>query len=731
MRKIYLLLAFLSMGFSLFAQSPNLSKMSPLVRELSLRHHANKAKGMPAKTPSMVCAFIRISGDADALLREHGAVSLAQFGDIHIANIPVQQLASLSRHATVSRIEAGRSHSLTMDSVATQINALPAYAGQNLPQAYTGAGVVLGMMDVGFDVTHPTFYDSTATTYRIKRFWDMLSPDSLSSTLYVGADYTTEDAIKAYGHSRDGHILTHGTHTLGTAAGSGYDSDYRGLAYESDICIVSNVVSNDQELIPESDYYKYTSATDALGFKYIFDYATSVNKPCVISFSEGSPQDFLGEEELFYEVLRQMTGEGRILVASAGNDASMFTYFHKPIGKESSGLYVFSIGSEVSCTMKSAQPFQFRLRMLDYNGNTAASHTISTANVVAQTDSILTETVTLNGKSHTFTLAAYKSCYNPEEIVYDILVQGGSYFGLFDDIVLEAVGSDADVEFFAGDGFYMTGEDDEEGLNSGDNTHCINSPGSSPDVICVGATGYRTSYVNYNGETQEETYGVNGERSSFSSIGPTLDGRIKPDVMAPGANIISSYSSYYMENNSTSEDLECVVEQFNFGGRTYGWAADTGTSMATPAVAGAIALWLQAKPTLTAEEVIEVFSRTCTQTDATATYPNNYTGYGQIDVYKGLLDILGLTKIESLSQTLTPVKISIGANGRLHLAFDAVTDSPLTVKVFSVDGIQRTSVQLNAGKTDYDIDLGYLPRGVYAVQVGGDNRFKGSTLIRR
>ena len=40
-------------------------------------------------------------------------------------------------------------------------------------------------------------------------------------------------------------------------------------------------------LIDPKDYYKYTYATDALGFKYIFDYAERMHQPCVINFSEG------------------------------------------------------------------------------------------------------------------------------------------------------------------------------------------------------------------------------------------------------------------------------------------------------------------------------------------------------------------------------------------------------------------------------------------------------------
>jgi subtilisin family serine protease len=85
----------------------------------------------------------------------------------------------------------------------------------------TGKGVVMGIQDIGFDLTHPNFYDSTATKYRIKRLWDQLSVDTFGSRFYVGKDYTSKRVLLRYAHSRDGESQTHGTHTLGIAAGSG------------------------------------------------------------------------------------------------------------------------------------------------------------------------------------------------------------------------------------------------------------------------------------------------------------------------------------------------------------------------------------------------------------------------------------------------------------------------------------------------------------------------------
>ena len=682
------------------------------------------------ETPT-VCAFIRITDDADRILRQNGCQKLAQAGNIYIAAIPADRLSALSQERNVSRIEARRGTHALMDSMAIHLNALPVYAGTSLPQAYTGKDVVMGIMDIGFDLTHPNFYDAQASNYRIKRLWDQISPDTIGSSLFVGRDYSGERELLDLGCSYDGKQQTHGTHTLGIAAGSGYNSPYRGMAWESDICLVNNATTEDIALIDTADYDKYTFATDALGFKYIFDYAQSVGKPCVVSFSEGSEQDFYGYDVLYYAMLDSLLGPGRILVASAGNNGNVVNFIHKERGRERAGTFVQTNIDRMSLTAKADAPFTLRTTI--YNTEPVIIE-IPTDEVLAREDSCYTDSVLIDDRMYYITLTAYPSCYIPTETCYDIELRALANLGNHKPLSVEFVGRDADIEVYRNSGNLVTNPLAPE-LCDATVGRTIHSPSSAPRVICVGATGYRTGITNYLGEYREFNQGNDGRRSSYSSIGPTFDGRIKPDVMAPGSNIISSYSSYYLENNPQAGDIRSDVEHFDFRGRTYSWNSNAGTSMATPAVGGAIALWLQAKPTLTPEEAMDVIAHTSSHYDESLSYPNNEYGYGQIDVYRGLLYILGIDGIEGLSQH-QPKAVSILpiGQGQLQLRFEGnegLSTPSFSIRIFNTSGQLVSTQSLTGGQEEYTIDLSSLPHGVYAVQVNtGQPATTGSTLVR-
>lgn len=729
---IIVLLCLLSI--SVLAQRPRYGKMSPLLRQLArssspLAPHPSHISHHPSSIfhrPSSVCAFVKVGDDGEAVLRKHGCKVLARIGQVCIADIPVRQLSALSLDARILRMEARQGNCLSTDQMATHLNALPVYAGQNLPQAFTGKGVVVGVMDVGFDLTHPNFYSADTTQYRIRKFWDMVTQDTVGSGLYVGRDYEGRENLLALGHSRDGLDMTHGTYTTGIAAGCGVGSPYRGMAPEADLCLVANAVTDDIVYIDSADYYKYTFATDALGFKYLFDYAKSVGKPCVASFSEGSVQDFRGYDQLYYEMLDSLVGPGRILVAAAGNNGAVKSWFRKPVGEVSTGTFISKSGSDMMLTFKSAQDFQLRFVTYSHANDTLL---IRLSDVLSQEDSLLTSVLHKDDYQLTVTTEAYTSCYDAGEMCYDVTLRTTGDIGARRPLSVEVVGREADVEFFRVNGNLYTSTLNPS-LNAGESVCCIHSPSSAPCVISVGATSYRDSIQNMRGEWKKYWLGNGGVWAPFSSVGPTFDGRIKPDVMAPGNNIISSFSSFYMAAHPEASDLTWDLDRYEFNGRSYAWISSSGTSASCPAVAGAIALWLQAKPDLTPQEIKEVLSLTCRHYDKSLTYPNNKYGYGEIDVYRGLLYILGVDRVEEVSKTHTSARIRY-ADNQLSVSFEHPLSSSVRLRLYTMNGRLVHTSTVKAGQTSQSLSLGSLPAGIYAVQLDGPSSVKGSTLIRK
>ena len=623
-----------------WAQKADFNKMSSYVRRAVILQTAAQRRAPSVRTQAPLMSAI-VSASSQQVLEKHGCKVQASWGNLYIVTLRTDRLAALSREPQVQRIEAGEPCVANMDTsrAITHVDAL--HSGRIAEIPWTGRGVVMGIMDIGFDLTHPTFYSADGSKYRIRSFWDQLDfsgQGDNKDSMYVGCEYTTRPSILRKAHATDGLQQFHGTHTAGTAAGSGYDSPYVGAAPDADICLVANAVSSDAALVPDSLWSLYNTASDLLGFKYIFDYADRNHQPCVISFSEGRKQELYGEDMLAFQILDSMLTPGHILCSSAGNDGINYTYLHKPLGKASSSslMLLNKTSKQAFYNLRGNSHYLFQLHFYATSVNKKGMMEYSTEQVYAQPDSMLIDTVSVGVKQYMVCLASYPSCFNKDQIatelyVRDITQASGPNYRIGLTLLDEKVETEAVtyIGFFENSSSYPEFCDAEQ-------SHSINFPSCSPNIICVGSTAYRTGAHNFRGDWVSIDFGSDGMRATNTSVGPTLAGLIKPDVMAPGQNIIASFNSFFSEANPTSDWREWDAGRFQFQGREYSWNIQSGTSMSSPIVGGIIACWMQAFPRLSYQDAMEAIAATSRQPDPSLTYPNNYYGYGEINAEAGL-----------------------------------------------------------------------------------------------
>ena len=218
--------------------------------------------------------------------------------------------------------------------------------------------------------------------------------------------------------------------------------------------------------------------------------------------------------------------------------------------------------------------------------------------------------------------------------------------------------------------------------NNGGGTCTLGIPGDAEHILTIGA-------VN-----------SNGNRADFSSVGPTYDGRIKPDVMAlgEGSYVASGYSAW-------------EGEYYN----------GNGTSFATPILAGAVACLRQARPYASVQAICDAIRQCSDRVDN----PDSYYGYGIPD-FSQAMELLSVN--EPMGNTPAHV-ISVfpnPSNGEVHVALNAVHKADLTV--YDITGRQLFAYSFNGlNHTTLENFLNTLGAGVYfinAVSEAGNETLK-------
>ncbi|WP_221568172.1 S8 family serine peptidase [Alkalihalobacillus sp. TS-13] len=218
--------------------------------------------------------------------------------------------------------------------------------------------------------------------------------------------------------------------------------------------------------------------------------------------------------------------------------------------------------------------------------------------------------------------------------------------------------------------------------NAGPSKKTIGSPGAAEKVITVGAgadLGEGGFFLAY-----------------FSSRGETADGRIKPDVVAPGYNLTAA------EANSGS-----------------GYVTYSGTSMATPFTAGTIALMLEANPSLTPNQVKNIIADTAEDWGPSG-IDVDY-GHGFLDGFAAISDAGNLSGTNIAKPNHFAEQNSLGGSGAADTYQFTVdnTDYPAAVTLIIPDW--QPGFLWWGSEPDFDVYL-YNPSGQQVAKAEGTER---------
>ncbi len=529
-------------------------------------------------------AFVRAS-DAGAL-RAIGLEVDARLGDVVLVKGDKVALERASQLAGVRRMDAPRRVHLLCDSSRSYTHVAEVLAGTALPMEYDGSGVVLGVIDCGIEYQHLAFKDAAGNS-RITRVYH---PADTTGTVMVagvkqrGVEYTTAEQIAQL--TTDDAEMGHGTHTSGIAAGS-MVGQYGGMAPGAEIVMVG---------IPNDDLTTYNVV---MGMQYIASYAVSVGKPCVINMSLGShdgPHDGTG---VMQDVMRLLNEQYcTIFVCSAGNEASQPVYLHKKLSADDNTLSTVMnrYGSNVACPevwSRTASPLT-----ISYSAYDSSSGEIVSTSVSLATDTLLNLSQDDNLKNYfTGTISIAQGVgENGRYYVrssHEVTPRSYNYY-----LAMTITGSDGDeVEVWDADTNGNFNSMGLAGYSTGSGVYSISDMATGEWCISVGAVAARESYP-ASGRNRSTGYSL-GDMGYFSSYGTEPSGRVHPLVLAPGVQVVSAVSNYNCSKTTYSQRE----------GVDY-WYVKSGTSMSAPHVSGIVALWLQACPSLTLEQVKNAIAHT-------------------------------------------------------------------------------------------------------------------------
>lgn len=588
-----------------------------------------------------VNSFLILSDEFDkSEVERKGGFINSTSQNIATASIPVNKLNEVIEVKGILYLQIAEKAAPVMDNARASTWVDWVHQGNQLPQAYFGSGVVVGIIDGGFDYTHPNFYDGTGSNnYRVKRVWEQNATSGTPpSSFSYGRELTTQTSI--LNAQRDEPNASHGTHVAGISAGAGggANTTYMGVAPQSDLVFVSTTMS---------------TVGIADGIAYIMNYANSVNKPCVINMSIGGhigPHDGFSA---FDQYCDGIVGNGKILVGAAGNSGQNPLHISKTYTSSDNTLYSFvqfpnsSNGTNGQTVIDIwGNPNQnYEVAVNIYNTNTSTFEDY-TPYVQANSNNTFNYTLydddTFIPDACSVTISATNYPLNNKrnvQVVIDHTEQDDNYRWA----MIEIIATTGQTKMWAASGgaqFTNYGYSSPV-LNGSTNSTVMETGGTGNSIISVGAYTSKNSWTSFNSISQTApAFAPIGEIAPFSSKGPTADNRTKPDITAPGNILASSVSRF---DNSYISTSGRTVSGVTNGTNTWYFGMMEGTSMASPMVTGILALWLEAYPSLTHAQALQLLKDNAWIDSYTGTIPStgdNTWGWGKVDAHEGLLDLL-------------------------------------------------------------------------------------------
>lgn len=641
----------------------------------------------PSPDGYRIAALARVAPtfDRTAATRDGLAVG-AVIGPIATLQIPLSMLTEEFSYPGIEYLEVAEKIAPELDQAIKDIRADQVHQGTGLPQPYTGKGVIIGIVDWGFDYTHPMFYDTALQATRILASWDQVKQVGTPPAGFDhGAVYIGADELAAAQHDTVSPLTDyHGTHVAGIAGGSGGGTIYRGVGFESDLLF--SQMRND-----------VTSAIDA--FQWMFNMAQAAGKRLVINNSWGNYRLFpLDGTSLMSQAIDAFSELGVVFVFSAGNNGDINFHLKKNFNQDSLRTRVmgFSYGSDpdlwgqsVGLWGEPGQPFSTQIRILDAQNqelvrsplwSTEAAAPYLDTFLVAGPDTIIIHRTAedahpLNDRSQ-MTLDIRNTNADLKTILYAAAGSG----------TVHAWNTRLTVYGIGNWGYGFTAP--LSGYMLGDRNYGIGHPAVTGSVITTAA--HETNFT----------------LTAFSSYGPRMDDVMKPDISAPGYQIISSFNSFSATNFTP-------VTTTTFQGREYEFIRLSGTSMSAPMVTGAVALLLEADPTLSARDVKQILTDNAREDNLTGMLPTQghpRWGHGKLDA---------LNALQSLGNTGTgnaqPATFTVYPNPAKEMLYvDPPFSGDATYRLFAMD-----NRVVQAGALTGSISLERIQDGTYVLELLG------------